>query len=268
VVGDHEALPPPSNREAFVLSRIGAGDDPAVRLACQLRPAADLSFFPIFPANTNTALPIAAGAAHAGKERYVVSMFVDMRGSTKLAEQLLPFDTVFIINRFLTAVSRAVVECGGEPNQFVGDGQLALFGLTTSRQTAARQAIRAAARIAAHIDELNAFLGKDVPEPLRFGIGIHGGEVIVGDIGSEDHRVFTALGDAVNVATRLQDLTKTFECEAVLSDEVCTAAGLPADALPRQDIDIRGRIEPLSVRTITSAATLSALTDAFAVAAA
>jgi adenylate cyclase len=268
VVGDHDTLPPPSNREAFVLSRIGAGDDPAVRLACQLRPAADLSFFPIFPANTNTALSIAAGAAHAGKERYVVSMFVDMRGSTKLAERLLPFDTVFIINRFLTAVSRAVVECGGEPNQFVGDGQLALFGLATSRQTAARQAIRAAARIATHIDELNAFLGKDVPEPLRFGIGIHGGEVIVGDIGSEDHRVFTALGDAVNVAARLQDLTKTFECEVVLSDEVCTAAGLPADALPRQDIDIRGRIEPLSVRTITSAAALSAFTDAFAVAAA
>jgi adenylate cyclase len=268
VVGDHEALPPPSNREAFVLSRIGAGDDPAVRLACQLRPAADLSFFPIFPANTNMALSIAAGAAHAGKERYVVSMFVDMRGSTKLAERLLPFDTVFIINRFLTAVSRAVVECGGEPNQFVGDGQLALFGLATSRQTAARQAIRAAARIATHIDELNTFLGKDVPEPLRFGIGIHGGEVIVGDIGSEDHRVFTALGDAVNVAARLQDLTKTFECEVVLSDEVCTVAGLPADALPRRDIDIRGRIEPLSVRTITSAAALSALTDAFAVAAA
>ncbi|WP_458757819.1 adenylate/guanylate cyclase domain-containing protein [Afipia sp. TerB] len=268
IVGDHETLPPPSNREAFVLARIGAGDDPAVRLACQLRPAADLSFFPIFPANTNIAAPMATGAVHAGKERYVVSMFVDMRGSTKLAERLLPFDTVFIINRFLTAVSRAVVECGGQPNQFVGDGQLALFGLTTSRQAAARQAIQAASRIAAHIDELNAFLGKDVPEPLRFGIGIHGGEVIVGDIGSEDHRVFTALGDAVNVAARLQDMTKTLGCEVVISDEVCSAAGLPADALPRQDVGIRGRAEPLNVRTAASAASLSVLTDAFAVAAA
>ncbi len=268
IVGDHDVLPPPSNREAFVLARIGAGDDPGVRLACQLRPESDLSFFQIFPANTDTALPAKTSAAHAGKERYVVSMFVDMRGSTKLAERLLPFDTVFIINRFLTAVSHAVVECGGQPNQFVGDGQLALFGLTTSRQTAARQAIQAAVQIAAHIDELNAFLGKDVPEPLRFGIGIHGGEVIVGDIGSEDHRVFTALGDAVNVAARLQDMTKALECEVVLSDEVYNAAGLPADGLPKQSIDIRGRAEPLSVRTVASAASLSALTDAFAVAAA
>ena len=66
-----------------------------------------------------------------GQERYLVSMFVDMRGSTKLAEQRLPFDTVFIVNRFLGAVSQAVIECGGQPNQFVGDGELALFGLLT-----------------------------------------------------------------------------------------------------------------------------------------
>ena len=64
-----------------------------------------------------------------GQERYLVSMFVDMRGSTRLAENRLPFDTVFIVNRFLGAVSQAVIECGGQPNQFVGDGQLALFGL-------------------------------------------------------------------------------------------------------------------------------------------
>ena len=69
-------------------------------------------------------------------------MFVDMRGSTKLAEKRLPFDTVFIVNRFLGAVSQAVIECGGQPNQFVGDGQLALFGLATDPQTACRQALQ------------------------------------------------------------------------------------------------------------------------------
>jgi adenylate cyclase len=142
-----------------------------------------------------------------------------MRGSTKLAEQLLPFDTVFIINRFLTAVSQAVVECGGQPNQFVGDGQLALFGLSVDPQTACRQAIEAAARIAVHVDALNEFLGDDVPQPLRFGIGIHGGDVIIGDIGSEEHTVFTALGDPVNVAARLQDMTKALSCEAIVSEK-------------------------------------------------
>ena len=66
-----------------------------------------------------------------GQERYLVSLFVDMRGSTQMAEKRLPFDTVFIVNRFLGAVSQAVIESGGRPNQFVGDGMLALFGLST-----------------------------------------------------------------------------------------------------------------------------------------
>jgi adenylate cyclase len=188
-------------------------------------------------------------------------MFVDMRGSTRLAENRLPFDTVFVVNRFLGAVSRAVIECGGQPNQFLGDGQLALFGLATNRQTACRQALRAAAMIAANVAELNQFLKHDLREPVRFGIGIHGGEVIVGDIGYRDHMVFTALGDAVNVAARLQDMTKGLGCEAILSEEVRATAGLPPDALPWQDVEIRGRNEPMTVRTVAKTSVLSALVD-------
>jgi adenylate cyclase len=260
VIGDCTSLPEPSNREAFVLNRVGTASDPAIRLACQLRPETDISFFQIF-------LPQAAAAAgapgptHIGEERYLVSMFVDMRGSTKLAENRLPFDTVFVVNRFLGAVSQAVIECGGQPNQFLGDGQLALFGLTTSRQTACRQALKAAATIAANVEQLNQFLKHDLREPIRFGIGIHSGEVIVGDIGYRDHMVFTALGDAVNVAARLQDMTKSLECEAILSDEVRATAGLAADALPPQQVEIRGRNEPMMVRTVASTNVLSALLD-------
>jgi adenylate cyclase len=267
VIGDCSALPLPSNRESFVLDRVGAGSDPAIRLACQLRPRTDVAFFQIFPAST-TASSASIKPAHPGRERYIVSMFVDMRGSTKLAEQLLPFDTVFIINRFLTAVSQAVVECGGHPNQFVGDGQLALFGLSANPQTACRQAIEAASRIAVHVDALNEFLGSDVPEPLRFGIGIHGGEVIIGDIGSEEHTVFTALGDPVNVAARLQDMTKALSCEVVLSEDVLKTANLPAINLPQVEVPIRGRVRPLVVYTAEKAGMLSDLVADFAVAAA
>jgi adenylate cyclase len=268
VVGDCSNLPAPSNREAFVLERVGADSDPAVRLACQLRPQADIAFVQIFPAQANALSLARAKPANAGKERYLVSMFVDMRGSTKIAEELLPFDTVFIINRFLSAVSQAVLESGGQPNQYIGDGMLALFGLATTPQIASRQAIAAAARIAVHVDELNQFLGKDIPEPLRFGIGIHGGEVIVGDIGSRDHTVFTAIGDAVNVAARLQDMTKSLACEVVLSEEVMETANLSADGLPRAEVSIRGRIEPMAVYTAEKAGLLSSVAPDFAVAAA
>ena len=260
IIGDCSALPEPSQREAFVLGRVGTSD-PSIRLACQLRPTTDLSFFQLFLPHTMSADGHASNPTRIGQERYLVNMFVDMRGSTKLAEKRLPFDTVFIVNRFLGAVSQAVIESGGMPNQFVGDGMLALFGLSTSRQEACRQALRAAAMIAANVDELNKFLEHDLREPIQFGIGINGGEVIVGDIGYRDHMVFTALGDAVNVAARLQDMTKSLACELVVSDEVRATAGLDADILPQQEVAIRGRNEPMIVRTVTDARTLSALVN-------
>jgi adenylate cyclase len=268
VIGDCASLPEPSQREAFVLNRVGAGPDPAIRLACQLRPEADLSFFQIFLPQITAASLRTSSPARIGEERYLVSMFVDMRGSTKLAEKRLPFDTVFIVNRFLGAVSQAVMECGGQPNQFVGDGQLALFGLNSSPQIACRQALKAAAMIAANVDELNRFLEHDLREPIRFGIGIHGGEVIIGDIGYRDHMVFTALGDAVNVAARLQDMTKSLACEAILSEEVRLTAGLAADGLPEQEVAIRGRAEPMIVRSVPDVRALSALVNDMAVVAA
>jgi adenylate cyclase len=267
VIGDCDHLPEPSKREAFVLNRVGAGADPAIRLACQLRPETDLAFFQIFLPQITAATLRTSSPARIGEERYLVSMFVDMRGSTKLAEKRLPFDTVFIVNRFLGAVSQAVIESGGQPNQFVGDGQLALFGLAASPQTACRQALKAAAQIAVHVDELNQFLKHDLREPIRFGIGIHGGEVIIGDIGYRDHMVFTALGDAVNVAARLQDMTKSLSCEVIFSEEVRKTAGLPPDVLPQHDVDIRGRAEPMVVRAAVSAKGLSALVEEPAIAA-
>jgi adenylate cyclase len=267
VIGDCGSLPEPSQREAFVLNRVGASD-PSIRLACQLRPETDLSFFQLFMPHMMSANAHASQPHRIGQERYLVSMFVDMRGSTRLAENRLPFDTVFVVNRFLGAVSQAVIECGGQPNQFVGDGELALFGLATSPQAACRQALRAAAMISANVDELNRFLSHDLREPIRFGIGIHGGEVIIGDIGYRDHMVFTALGDAVNVAARLQDMTKSLACEAIVSEEVRITAGLAADALPQQQVAIRGRTEPMIVGIAARANMLSALVDEVEVAAA
>jgi adenylate cyclase len=260
VIGDHSTLPEPSQRESFVLNRVG-NHDPSIRLACQLRPTGDLSFFQLFTPSTTSANTHASQPARIGEERYLVSLFVDMRGSTQLAEKRLPFDTVFIVNRFLAAVSQAVIACGGQPNQFVGDGMLALFGLASTAEEACRGALRAAGMIATNVTELNEFLSNDLREPIRFGIGIHGGEVIVGDIGYRDHMVFTALGDAVNVAARLQDMTKTLGCEVIVSEEVCASAQVAADDPARREVTIRGRDEPMTVRVVMEAKALLALAE-------
>jgi adenylate cyclase len=244
-----------------VLDRVGVAANPSIRLACQLRPQSDIGVIPILPSSMNADLLRKGRRMNIGKERYVVSMFVDMRGSTKLAEARLPFDVVFLINRFLAAVSQAALDAGGQPNQFVGDGTLALFGLEASAETACRQALRAAARVAANVESMNRQMKADLREPIQYGIGIHGGDVIVGDIGFKEHTVFTALGDPVNVAARLQDLTKSMNCRAVVSEEVFTTAGIAADALPRSEVAIRGRDEPMIVRSVDDPAVLTGLVD-------
>ena len=250
ITSDIAVLPEPSARESFVLSRLGTDGDPAIRLACQLHPTADLAFVQLLTPHASSANAHATHPARIGQERYLVCMFVDMRGSTMLAEKRLPYDTVFIVNRFLAAVSQAVVACGGKPNQFIGDGELALFGLNCDPQTASHQALKAAAQIAENVDELNQALKHDLPQPIRFGIGIHGGEVIVGDIGYRDNMVFTALGDPVNVAARLQDMTKGLSCAAVISEDVFASAQVDADGFAVHDLAVRGRSAPIKVRAI------------------
>jgi adenylate cyclase len=264
VVSDRSALPPPSPRESLVLTRVGAGENPSVRLACQVRPQSDVSIIPIIPPHVNVDFVRKRSRVNSGRERFIVCMFVDMRGSTKFAEKRLPFDVVFIVNRFLGAASQAALDAGGQPNQFVGDGLLALFGLDSDPATACRQALRAAAKVAANVEHMNHQFASELPEPIRFGIGIHGGDVIIGDIGFRDHTVFTALGDAVNVAARLQDMTKTLDCTVIISEDVCATAGIAPGALEQTRVPIRGRDEPVMVRTTTDPTVLAGLADAAA----
>jgi adenylate cyclase len=258
IVGDPSGLPRPSPREGYVLNRIGAAADPAIRLACQLRPTKDLAIAPLLPPQIGTAFLRGRRRMHPGEERYVVIMFVDMRGSTQMAADQLPYDTVFIVNRFLGAVANAVTQAGGKVNQFLGDGLLALFGVDADAGTACRQALRAAAATAANVEEMNRELAAAARSPVRFGIGINGGDVVVGDIGYGENIAYTALGDAVNVAARLQELTKEFTCQAVISDEVCKLSGLVDGALAAIDeVKVRGHPEPVFVRKFADAAALA-----------
>jgi adenylate cyclase len=257
VVGGRAELPSVSAAEEEVLKRVGAGT--GVRLACQLRPDRDVSFVPLLPPQASVANAYKDNQPHSGVERYVVMMFVDMRDSTSLAEHRLPFDTVFLINRFLNAVSSAVIAAGGAPNQILGDGLLALFGLGKAPAEACRQAVEACVLVAHNVERLSAQLAEELPGPIRFGIGVHGGLVILGDIGYEKYAAFTAIGDSVNVAARLQDLTRSMDCEVLMSEEVYAQAGFSPDALPRREIAARGRLGVLQTRAAPHAVDLADL---------
>ena len=242
---------PPEEAERRVLARLRA--DPAhIRLACQLRPPADIAVLPLVPPDAQAAFLHRRQERAIPNERFIAVLVADMRGSTELAAARLPYDNVFILGRFVAAISAAVVEAGGVPNQFLGDGVLAIFGLESDAPTACRQAVTAVGLAARNVRQLNAALVQELPMPLDFGMGVHCGQAVVGEIGFRDHVAFTALGDAPNVAARLEGLTKELDCEALISDDVMRYAGpsVDAGALAPHLAVLRGRAEPVQARIL------------------
>jgi len=192
----------------------------------------------------------------AAGEREIVIMFADLYDFTKLAETRLPYDIVFILNRYFQEMGQAVEIAGGHVDKFIGDAVMALFGLEIAREHACAQALSAARTMFVRLDALNTALAGDLDAPLRMGIGIHVGPAVVGEIGYGRTRSLTAIGDTVNIASRLQALSKTFGCELVVSDQL--VAGLELPNAPRQELVVAGRSAPLAIRAIARASDLSA----------
>lgn len=247
-------LPPPGPTEARVLARLTTAPD--VRLACQLRPVHDLSIVPLIPPSVEAVESLSHPGLMAGREREVCVMFADLRGFTKIAEKRLPYDTVFLLNRYFEAVGGAIEAAGGIPNQFIGDGVMALFGVQTGPEDGARDALAAARAMHRAIADLSAELHEALPSPLRIGIGLHSGPAVVGHMGRGAATYLTAVGDTVNTASRLQDQTKVFSCELIISDRVAQNAGLDVSGFVREELTVRNRAEPVVAWIIKGVADL------------
>jgi adenylate cyclase len=254
VRSDTGSLDPPGEEEQRVLRRIGA--TPNVRLACQLRPRGAVEVTPLLPPFAHAADGQRRVDFAQGSEREIAILFADIRGFTGLAEGRLPYDVVFVLNRYFAAMGRAVEAAGGRVDKFIGDGVMALFGIERDAEAACREALAAARLMSERLEELNLSLRGEIDQPLRIGIGIHVGPTIVGEMGYGNATAITAIGDAVNTASRLETLTKTYGCQLVVSEETVLRAGLDLSAFPSYEIEIRGKHGMLAVRTVASAAEL------------
>jgi adenylate cyclase len=241
-------IPAPGATERAVLDKVGAG--PLVRLACQLRPENDIAVVPLLPPYWSAAALRTSTPPRPGEERFIVVIIVDMRNSSRLAVTRLPFDVVFIIDRFINAVGAALTQAGGVANHFTGDGLMAMFGLNCGADQACQQAVEALGWIGSNIAALNRVLAADMSETIAFGVGVHGSSAVVGEVGYAQSRVFTTLGDAANVAARLETACKDFRCEAVISETVLNLSGYQSTLFERRDLTIRGRDTPLAVYAI------------------
>ena len=253
-----ERQPPPHSGEAATLQRFGAAPD--IRLACQLRPTHDLTVFPVF-----ATAPVAPGGdarterpGAASHERELAVLFCDLRGFTRRVERWLPFDTVYMLNRYFEIVGRAVHDAEGHLDKFIGDGALALFGLSSAPEHACRQAVAAAGAIARGLGALNAEMAAELVPPLRIAMGLHAGPSIVGEMGYGQTIGLTAVGDAVNVASRLEGIAKEMDVEAVISMAVAERAGLDISGYAQRHIEVRGRKAEIEAVMVADASALGA----------
>jgi adenylate cyclase len=248
-----EALPPPNALERAALLRIAAA--PNVRLACQTRPLQDVRITPLLAADTFPGDSRKGGMQ--GRERSVAALFVDLRGSTRLGEKKLPYDVLFILNQFFTEMASALQKTDGHYAQFNGDGLLALYGLRGGPGRACLAALAGAVTMHRHLQTLNNALAGELEQPLRIGIGIHYGSAIVGSMGPPESPIVSAIGDTINLAARLEALTKDYACALVVSADAVQHAGVDTTGFARHSVQVRGKQAVVEVYAIDDIEALS-----------
>jgi len=239
-------LPPPSPAEAMTLASINA--PPHVRLACQIRPRHAIAVTRLVAPSARLGSKAAAAAADdQGSERTLAILFLDTRDFTSIAEARLPYDVVFILNRLFAEVGEAIAGRGGRIDKYLGDGLMAVFGMQGGAVAGCRQALGAARDIDLALDGLNAEIAAEIGRPLRVGMGIDVGPLVLGHIGHADTAVPTVIGTTVNAASRLEALTKEKDCQLIAAADVFDLAGVRADAFRREAVTIRGLSAPRTV---------------------
>ncbi len=248
------ALPAAGEIERATLTRIHAAAD--VRLACQLRPAGSIKVAPLVAADRHPGDPATAGLVTPGREQEVAILFCDIRSFTAISDRKLPFDTVFLLNRYFAVVGKAVEDAGGRLDKFIGDGAMAIFGLNVAREEACRQALVASAAIIRDLARVSEELADELRRPLRIAIGIHAGPAIVGTMGYGRAMGVTAIGDTVNIASRLESVAKELDAAIVISEQAAALSGIDMTGYEMRTVEIRGRSQPLRLRVVPAGATL------------
>ena len=243
-------LPVRNDTESLIANRLGFDDE--IRLACQLRPTKNMEIRPLVDAPLNS-LTEYERAYLSGTEKELVIMFIDLRNFTPLSEKMLPYDIVYLLNQYFKIAGEAIESNGGRIDKFIGDGIMALFMGETNLQKNSENSLIAASRIAKGIKKLSVSTEADFGSKLEIGIGIHAGNSVVGSMGYGDNISETAIGDCVNVASRLEQLTKQENCELIVSEKLFEQSAIRVSPTERKTVEIKGKSEKLSICSFSNA---------------
>jgi adenylate cyclase len=214
-----ENLPPRNDPEARLAALKGLEAD--IRLACQTQVLGPLTLRRLVHDECDIALAQTDTPHTGGKEVALAVLFSDIRNFTPFAESHLAYDVVHILNRYFQHMGEAVLRHGGYIDKYIGDGLMALFGLDGVQPAqVCEQAVRAALDMMADLPQFNVYLQRFFSTSLQIGIGVHFGDVIVADMGHPKRMQLTAIGDTVNVASRIETATKQFGAPLLVSEPV------------------------------------------------
>lgn len=187
-----------------------------------------------------------------GEEKKVTILFSDLRDFTPLSERLPPAQLLEVLNAYLTAMSQIVDAHGGVVDKYIGDALMALFGAPLEMPDQASQALDTALEMHAALEKLSQQLFSGEGYVLRFGIGIHTATVVAGNIGSPERYNYTVIGDGVNVASRLQTLTRRpdYDTDIIVSDETLHESTKSFRTRLLGEVPVKGKQQPVTIHAL------------------
>ncbi|MCX7632924.1 MAG: adenylate/guanylate cyclase domain-containing protein [Turneriella sp.] len=220
VVDGLDNLDSPTPAESAVAK--AKGFPPDIRLACQARVRGNVRVRRLVIDQDDIETAYSEKGANRGEERKMAILFSDIRGFTGFAERNLPYDVVHVLNRYFKKTGDVVLANKGYIDKYIGDGLMCLFGLGERDPVAiCTSAVNTALAMQREIQQLNEYLRQQFfGEEFRIGIGIHFGDVIIGEIGHPSKHQITAIGDNVNIASRVEAATKTTNASILVSEAV------------------------------------------------
>jgi class 3 adenylate cyclase/nitrite reductase/ring-hydroxylating ferredoxin subunit/CDGSH-type Zn-finger protein len=193
-----------------------------IRLGCQTKLTGNISFRRLLldkrDADLNNQIT-EQKLESVGTIRNLTILFCDIKGFTSFSESLSAYDVIFILNRYFSIMREVIIRHGGEVNNYIGDAVMAIFGLKESRQQSLR-AVSASVEMLKEMDQFKSYLKKAYGRDFDIRVGVHYGEVISGSVGSGDDRKLTVIGDAVNIASRIEAINKEAGTRLLISETV------------------------------------------------
>lgn len=184
-----------------------------------------------------------------GEEREVTILFSDLRDFTSLSEKLSPAEVLALLNRYLDRMSTIIEKHGGVIDKYIGDAIMALFGAPVASPDAPERAIAAAREMAQALAELNRELAAEGKPPLAFGVGINTARVVAGNMGSKTRLNYTVIGDGVNLASRLEGLTKdpAYATPIIVSEATLLAMKTRPPARELGEVKVKGKAQAVKI---------------------